>query len=90
MKVLNEYPNSHHYWETYEKVDLFCCNCGKKEVWTALAGDYYVGPMSLCTNCKCACYYVNGPLSTSAPNIKLQLEQLKSGIIAVPTTKKGT
>lgn len=41
MKVLNEYP-THHYWEDYEKSELFCPNCGIQSVWQEQSeGDYY-------------------------------------------------
>ena len=32
MRVLNEY-DTHHYFDEFEKCQLFCPHCGKQEVW---------------------------------------------------------
>jgi hypothetical protein len=44
---------SHKYSETWTTHgDLFCPNCGKKEVWVEEGGgDYYVGNQYICTAC---------------------------------------
>jgi len=92
MKVLNEYPNSHHYWRSYEKSDLYCPFCGKKELWREQgSGDYYVGNASVCTECGGTSnldYCSAG--SNYGANYAGVLEQLRSGITKKPTTKKGT
>lgn len=44
---------SHQYEETWEKIDMYCPNCGKQDVWHENSpGDYYVGEGYLCTDCK--------------------------------------
>lgn len=91
MKVLGEYPGSHHYWDDYEKTDWFCAHCGKQEVWeSTLEGDYYVGCDSLCTACGWECNYLGGPSKIKEPNVLMQVEQLRSGVIKEPTTRRGT
>ena len=54
-------PPKHAYNETWEKLDLFCPHCGKKEVWHDFAaGDYYVGEQHLCSACGCGFYLPGG------------------------------
>lgn len=41
--------------ELWIKVDHFCPECGKKEVWGECGdGDYYCGPSYACLACGCA------------------------------------
>lgn len=89
MKVLNEYPNSHHYWEDFEKTDLFCPACGKQEVWEEQgAGDYYLGPDFICTACG-SDWTMQGPNKREEPNVKGKIEQLRTGTTKTPTTVPG-
>ena len=85
MKVLNEFPN-HHYFDEYEKCDLFCPNCGIKEVWQEQSsGDYYVGEDFICVACKHN-FTIQGPVPIY--NLK-KIEQLKSGVTLKPSTPIG-
>jgi hypothetical protein len=90
VKVLNEYPGSHHYWDEFEKEPWHCPNCGQKELWTATgSGDYYVGNESICTACGHACYLLSGPKEIKEPHELGQLKQLREGKTAEPTTRRG-
>ncbi|MGZ3796485.1 MAG: hypothetical protein ACXVB1_08975 [Pseudobdellovibrionaceae bacterium] len=89
MKVLNEYPGSHHYWENYEKTEYFCPNCGAKDVWEEQGdGDYYVGADLICSNCG-AGFTMQGPNISKEQNMILKVKQLKTQITEKPTTKPG-
>lgn len=88
VKVLNEYP-THHYFNEYEKTELFCPHCGKQEVWEEQSpGDYYCGPDFICTSCAHN-FSIQGPLEMFARNQIKQLEQLRTGVTFEPTTPKG-
>lgn len=88
MKVLNEYP-THHYMDEYEKCDLFCPNCGLKEVWQEQSpGDYYVGEDFICAACKHD-FTIQGPRPMTEPNQLKKIQQLKSGVTLEPTTPRG-
>jgi hypothetical protein len=90
MKVLNEYKGSHHYYENYERDDSFCPSCGRKGgVWVATSGDYYVGGTWLCILCDSKWYCPIGILRIADENLIKQAQQLKTGKIDKPTTKKG-
>lgn len=90
MKVLNEYPGSHHYVREYKKSQYFCPICGNKEVWEEMGqGDYYQGSDYVCISCGCKSYLdgcSDGPNEVRYMNI---LEQLRTGITMEPTTRKG-
>lgn len=53
-KQLNiKYERGHSYDEWYQKTNLFCPNCGTKNVWFEdNGGDYYVGEAHYCLSCK--------------------------------------
>lgn len=90
LTVINEYPGSHHYLQTYEKTDLYCAKCGKQEVWDQLGpGDYYVGNESYCLACGFGCFYLGGPKEVKDQNELGIIEQLRSGKMAKPTTPRG-
>ncbi len=90
MKVLNEYANSHHYWDELEKTNWHCAHCGQQEVWESVGGgDYYVGNESICTSCGWACYYLGGPKEIKDLNKLGMLEQLRTGEASTPTTERG-
>lgn len=89
MKILNEYPGSHHYWTTFEKGKLFCVNCGAQEVWEeGGAGDYYCGADFICIKCDHR-WTLQGPSLMKEPNEIVTLEQIKQGKTFEPKTKKG-
>ena len=89
MKVLNEYPGSHHYIENYEKSEYFCIHCGAQEVWQEQSGgDYYCGPEYFCTACSHR-FTMQGPNECKNINEFGILKQLRSGITLEPTTKRG-
>ena len=47
-----KYEAGHSYDESWEKTDLHCCLCGKKNVWVELGlGDFYNGLSYLCGDC---------------------------------------
>lgn len=89
MKVLNEYPGCHHYWNNFEKSEYYCPNCGTKEVWQEQgSGDYYLGEEWLCTNCNHG-WTMQGPYTVKEINVMGKLAQLRSGKTFEPTTKMG-
>lgn len=88
MKVLNEYPGRHHYWEEYEKTELHCPLCGDRSVWSETGpGDFYVGADFLCTSCS-AVWTMQGPEKTKEINVMGKLAQLRQGKTFEPTTRK--
>jgi len=90
MRVLLEFPGSHHYWDEYEKTDWFCQKCGQKEVWDSLGeGDYYTGTTAYCTNCNSAMSFLGGPSQETHPAYLGLIDQLRSGQTKKPTTGKG-
>lgn len=88
MRVLLEFKNSHHYFEEYEKSDLYCPNCGENEVWEEMGdGDYYVGNDHACVGCG---FIFTMPTGRIASDAWAEIpKQLKSGVTNTPTTKKG-
>lgn len=52
VKYFNGGKYSHEYTESWEKTELFCPACGKREVHEEQSGgDYYVGTWFLCAAC---------------------------------------
>lgn len=90
MKILNEYPGSHHYTEEWGLTELYCPNCGATSaVWAESGpGDYYLGERHLCTHCGRG-FTIQGPYVTEQPNKQGILDQLRSGNTNQPTTKAG-
>lgn len=44
---------SHQYTEPWEKTDLYCLNCGEKDLWVCNdGGDYYHGETHMCLSCE--------------------------------------
>lgn len=91
MKVLNEYPNSHHYLEEYNLDEsLFCPGCSKATVYVEQSGgDYYEGPEHICISCDSTFSLPRGPDKTKEPNTLGIIEQLKTKTMKSPTTPKG-
>lgn len=87
MKVINEYENSHHYIEHwFRTVNYHCPNCGdKNNLFVNDTGDYYIGSEYICTSCGKSSY-LDQCGSAAKESI---VEQLKSGVVAIPTTKQG-
>lgn len=58
---------SHQYVEEWESLpNLYCPNCGKREVWHETnPGDYYLGERYLCASCKHAFYLPMHPCDDS-------------------------
>ena len=88
MKILNEYPGSHHYWEEFNKTEIYCPSCGQTEVWSASYGDYYVGEQHLCVACSHA-FTIQQSGTAKNINDLGKLAQLRQGKTFEPTTKKG-
>ena len=74
QQVTTRYEWGEHV-SSYEREDtIFCPNCGQMGVWTESgAGDYYVGPTSLCT----ACSYVFHLPCSGVANYKPDQEAIK-------------
>ena len=86
MKILIEYANSHHYIETVEKTAYFCPVCGKQGLWENLArDDYYQGCPFICIGCNEVSYIIGGCTEED-----VIINQIKTGIMILPTTKRGT
>lgn len=89
MKLLLEFENSHHYFVEFVKTDYFCPMCGKTEVWrNSDGGDYYEGSMHLCASCDAISYLDSCSSEIDIPYKRL-INQIKSGTVPTPTTKKG-
>ncbi len=89
QEVLLEYRDSHHYDCVYEKLDMFCPNCGQREVWHDLrGGDYYVGKSHVCTACDHG-FTIQGPSEEVEEQDLKVLWQLKNGIKLKATTRPG-
>lgn len=88
MKVINQFPN-HHYEQQYSKVDYYCPGCGILGLWVEdSGGDQYLGLDYVCSRCGFKCHLDSSSQTTQQNDIGI-LEQLRSGITSVPTTKKG-
>jgi hypothetical protein len=89
MKVLNEYPGSHHYWREYEEITgVHCLSCGNDTLWEEQGlGDEHDGPECVCTRCGCAFTY-HARMSVE-PNEKNIVKQLKNLNTFEPTTPRG-
>lgn len=65
---VNYYTGSrftHSYGEKWEKIDLYCPKCGKKEVWHDTGpGDIDVDEQHLCTSCSHSFYLPGGVSDT--------------------------
>lgn len=89
MKILNEYPGSHHYWCEFEKTNYFCPECGQQEVWQEQTeGDYYLGEQWLCASCSLK-WTMQGLSKVTSINDMGKLAQIRQGKTFEPTTKKG-
>lgn len=89
MRILNEYPGKHHYFDEFEKTEYFCPQCGAKEVWQEQgAGDYYVGEDWICTACS-SIWKMIGPSKITEINDMGKIAQLRQGKTFEPTTKRG-
>lgn len=52
VKYFNSGKYSHEYTESWEKTELFCPACGKRDIHEEQdCGDYYVGTWFLCAAC---------------------------------------
>lgn len=53
VKMTIRYKAGHSYDEEWQRVETFCPNCGKQEVWMETGpGDYYEGAGFLCVACE--------------------------------------
>lgn len=87
MKVLLEFK-THHYWENYEKGELYCPNCGEKEVWDDQgSGDYYEGPDHLCI--KCGFEFTMPSGSIRKDEWSQIVDQIRAGVANKPKTPEG-
>jgi hypothetical protein len=78
------YEFSHSYPETWEKIDMYCPNCGKQEVWKEdSAGDYYVGEGFMCVACENE-WTIQGP--HDAKNKRISMSQGQQRLDAIRTT----
>ena len=90
MIILNEYPNSHHYRQRYLKSDIMCIQCMSYKVWDSGLECYIMCQctMHVCVDCYCH-FYVSAPENNLGPREIRIIEQLKTGKIDEPTTKRG-
>lgn len=90
MKILNEYPGSHHYITEYDKSEFYCPLCGKQEVWEEKGqGDYYCGSDYVCISCGSKSYLDGCRVAPNEVRYMNILEQIRTGVTMVPTTKRG-
>ncbi len=68
VTVKIRFKAGHSYTFTYKKdKDLFCPQCGQKEVWVEQGeGDYYFGESHLCISCKHD-FTLQGPYEIKEP-----------------------
>lgn len=63
--------------EEWEKLSLYCPNCGKQEVWHDTGpGDYYTGERYMCKSCA-AVFFLPLGVKTD-PLTDLDLERIKA------------
>ena len=77
MKVSVKYNAGHTIESEWLNTNIYCPNCGKKEVWRENdGGDYYLGESYLCISCE---HGFNEPnISYCIDELdKQRLEQLK-------------
>jgi len=73
---------SHKYGETWKKVELFCPNCGTRNVWEEQSGgDYYVGCELACTACANH-FTIQGPYEGVSDQDKQRMEHLRAAVSA--------
>lgn len=62
MKVAIKYPSGTIIESDWNKSDLYCPSCGKKEVYeeSSGGGDYYCGESHICISCG-VWYKIQGP-----------------------------
>jgi transposase-like protein len=73
-----EYPAGHSYEEQWEQADIYCVNCGTKQVWVEEGeGDYYAGPRYLCTGCGVAWSYNGFSLAESCPEDRQRIRKIR-------------
>ena len=90
MKVILEFPGSHHYVQEYSLCDgMFCPNCGKMDgIWVEESpGDYYCGPTHVCKYCSNS-FTIQGPSLPNIPYIRLA-DQILEGVPLIPSTRKA-
>ena len=62
VRYFNNGKHSHEYTESWERTELFCPACGKREVHEEQSkGDYYVGVQFLCASCGASFYLPSHP-----------------------------
>ena len=72
---------SHKYSEGWSKTNLFCPQCGKREVWANDGpGDYYVDNQYLCLAPTCAAtfYLPGGVMEASGEQDDQRLREIAS------------
>lgn len=78
-----KYERGHSYFETWERANCFCPNCGHKETWRDTSeGDMDVGPEYLCWRCSAIFYLPNGiqtPYAGDWQN-KQRLEAIRASV----------
>lgn len=68
---------SHKYSERWRRIEMYCPNCGKQNVWQEdSAGDYYVGEGYLCTACEHT-WTIQGP-SAIHENNEQDMQRLRA------------
>ena len=51
MKIEHKRLDGTSYYVSFEPIDLFCPNCGKKSLWGDGSDDYYAGCGLHCASC---------------------------------------
>ena len=88
MEVVRQYKE-HYYIENYEKSDLYCPNCGKKEVWEEQGeGDYYLGPNYYCISCDTGHSLTHTCAKIKSPCDIMIVKQLKGDVKLTPYESK--
>ena len=80
------YPAGHHYVDDWERLEIFCPECGKRAIWRECnEGDYYVGPSYLCSECGGGGQILFGPEASTAGLVHQQrLNQIRAAL-EIPT-----
>lgn len=85
MNIDVRYKLGHIIYQ-YEKNDLYCPNCGTKNIWEEQGlGDYYVGTVNLCTQCESE-FTIQGPIDVDVRTDSASRQILKT--IFIEQTKE--
>lgn len=80
-----KYPAGHTSHQNWSPTELHCPWCGRLAVWEEDSqGDYYYGPMSLCTACGASFNLCNSDTVKSGDAMQQVLDALRASASPSP------